>query len=101
MLEQVHDALWVAEGEIVSFFGVPYRTRSVIVRLPNAHLWVRDAASPLRDDRQYPVHPRRRPRTYGRKEPLHIHAEANRAPRQRIGMQVVCHAISLLDQSAS
>ena len=33
MLEQVHDALWVAEGEIVSFFGFPYPTRSVIARL--------------------------------------------------------------------
>ena len=40
MLEQVHDALWVAEGEIVSFFGVPYPTRSVIARLENGDLWV-------------------------------------------------------------
>ena len=35
MLEQVHDALWIAEGEIVSFFGFPYPTRSVIARLAN------------------------------------------------------------------
>jgi hypothetical protein len=40
MLEQVHDALWVAEGEIVSFFGFPYPTRSVIARLANRDLWV-------------------------------------------------------------
>ena len=40
MLEQVHDALWIAEGEIVSFFGFPYPTRSVIVRLANGDLWV-------------------------------------------------------------
>lgn len=40
MLEQVHDALWVAEGEIVSFFGFPYPTRSVITRLENGDLWV-------------------------------------------------------------
>ena len=40
MLEQVHDALWVAEGEIVSFFGFPYPTRSVIARLANGDLWV-------------------------------------------------------------
>ena len=40
MLEQVHDTLWVAEGEIVSFFGIPYPTRSVIVRLQNGDLWV-------------------------------------------------------------
>ncbi|HEY3653876.1 MAG TPA: DUF4336 domain-containing protein [Steroidobacteraceae bacterium] len=40
MLEKVHDALWVAEGELVSFFGLPYSTRSVIVRLANGELWV-------------------------------------------------------------
>ena len=40
MLEQVHDALWVAEGENVSFFGFPYPTRSVIARLANGDLWV-------------------------------------------------------------
>jgi hypothetical protein len=31
-------ALWVAEGEIVSFFGIPYPTRSVIARLENGDL---------------------------------------------------------------
>ena len=40
MLEQVHDALWVAEGEIVSFFGFAYPTRSVVARLENGDLWV-------------------------------------------------------------
>ena len=40
MLEQVHDALWIAEGEIVSFFGLPYPTRSVVARLANGDLWV-------------------------------------------------------------
>lgn len=40
MLEQTHDALWVAEGQIVSFFGAPYPTRSAIVRLENGDLWV-------------------------------------------------------------
>ncbi len=40
MIEQVHDDLWVAEGEIVSFFGFPYPTRSVIARLSNGDLWV-------------------------------------------------------------
>lgn len=40
MLEPVHDALWVAEGGIVSFFGIPYPTRSVIARLENGDLWV-------------------------------------------------------------
>jgi hypothetical protein len=40
MLEQVHDALWVAEGETVNFFGLPYPTRSVIARLADGALWV-------------------------------------------------------------
>jgi hypothetical protein len=40
MLEQTHDALWVVEGEIVSFFGIPYPTRSAIIRLKNGDLWV-------------------------------------------------------------
>lgn len=40
MLEQVHENLWVAEGELVSFFGLPYPTRAVIARLANRDLWV-------------------------------------------------------------
>ena len=30
MLEQVHEALWVVDGENVSFYGIPYPTRSLI-----------------------------------------------------------------------
>ena len=40
MLEQIHDALWVTVGEIVSFPGFPYPTRSVVARLKNGDLWV-------------------------------------------------------------
>jgi hypothetical protein len=40
MLEHVHEKLWVAEGAIVSFFGLPYPKRSVISRLENGDLWV-------------------------------------------------------------
>lgn len=40
MLGQVHDALWVADGEIVSFFGIAYPTRSVIARLESGDLWI-------------------------------------------------------------
>ncbi|QUD89522.1 DUF4336 domain-containing protein [Phenylobacterium montanum] len=38
--EQVHDSLWIAEGEIVDFYGFAYPTRSVVVRLDNGDLWV-------------------------------------------------------------
>ena len=40
MLEQMHEALWIAEGANVSFLGIPYPTRSVIARLENGDLWV-------------------------------------------------------------
>lgn len=40
MLEQVHDALWIAKGENVSFYGAPYPTRCVIARLENGDLWI-------------------------------------------------------------
>ena len=39
-LETVDDAIWIAEGGIVSFYGFPYPTRSVIVRLRSGALWV-------------------------------------------------------------
>lgn len=40
MLEQVDQAVWVAEGRIVSFYGFPYPTRSVIARLEKGDLWI-------------------------------------------------------------
>ena len=40
MLEQVDEALWVGDGENVSFYGIPYPTRSVVARLENGDLWV-------------------------------------------------------------
>ncbi|NBC22181.1 MAG: DUF4336 domain-containing protein [Gammaproteobacteria bacterium] len=46
-LESVGDSLWLAEGGLVSFYGFPYPTRSVIVRLADGDLWV---WSPVRLD---------------------------------------------------
>lgn len=46
-LERVDDRLWVAEGDVVSFFGFPYPTRGVIARLDADRLWV---WSPIRLD---------------------------------------------------
>ncbi len=40
MLEKIHDALWLAEGEIVSWYSYPYPTRSVVARLESGALWV-------------------------------------------------------------
>ena len=39
-LDPVVDSLWLAEGGLVSFYGFPYPTRSVIARLENGGLWV-------------------------------------------------------------
>jgi hypothetical protein len=40
MLERTHERLWVAEGEVVSFYGFPYPTRSALARLESGELWV-------------------------------------------------------------
>ena len=39
-LESIDENIWLAEGGIVSFYGFPYPTRSVIVRLPRGTLWI-------------------------------------------------------------
>jgi len=39
-LQQLDDALWLAEGEIVSFYGFAYPTRCVIARIGADRLWV-------------------------------------------------------------
>ena len=40
MVAQFAEDLWIAEGEIVNFYGFAYPTRSVIVRLADGSLWV-------------------------------------------------------------
>ena len=40
MLERVHETLWVVDGENVSFYGIPYPTRSLIACLQNGDLWI-------------------------------------------------------------
>ena len=39
-LEQIGDDIWIINGECVSFYGFPYPTRSVIIRLANGKLWI-------------------------------------------------------------
>jgi len=39
-LESIGDSIWLVEGETVNFYGFPYPTRCVIVRLTNGLLWV-------------------------------------------------------------
>jgi hypothetical protein len=39
-LEAIDTSIWLAEGEIVNFYGFPYPTRSVIVRLDSGKLWI-------------------------------------------------------------
>ena len=39
-IEKVADDIWIAEGEVVNFYGFPYPTRSVVIRLTAQNLWV-------------------------------------------------------------
>jgi hypothetical protein len=39
-LQQVNDAIWVADGPIVRFFGMPYPTRMTLIRLTDGSLFV-------------------------------------------------------------
>ncbi len=39
-LEAVGNEIWLADGEIVDFYGFPYSTRMVVVRLRNGLLWI-------------------------------------------------------------
>jgi len=47
MLEAIDEAIWIADGPVVSFFGFPYSTRMTLVRLADGGLWV---CSPVRLD---------------------------------------------------
>ncbi len=47
MLEKLHDALWSTDGEIVSFYGFLFPTRSVVARLENGDLWVWSPVKPV------------------------------------------------------
>ena len=40
MLEKIGDAIWLAEGDIVNFFGFAYPTRALVVRLADDTLWI-------------------------------------------------------------
>lgn len=40
MFEVVGESIWLTDGEIVNFYGFPYPTRSVIVRLEDGNLWI-------------------------------------------------------------
>ncbi|MEZ6002468.1 DUF4336 domain-containing protein [Hyphomonas sp.] len=40
MLDPIDTDLWLTEGPVVDFYGFPYPTRSIIVRLPDGKLWV-------------------------------------------------------------
>ncbi|MFC3032769.1 DUF4336 domain-containing protein [Pseudoalteromonas fenneropenaei] len=44
-MKELAQDIWYVDGEAVSFFGFPYSTRMVVVRLKNGQLWVH---SPIR-----------------------------------------------------
>ena len=40
ILEEIDSEIWLTEGEIVSFYGFPYPTRSIIVRFGTGAIWI-------------------------------------------------------------
>ncbi len=47
MLTEIDRDIWIADGPSVPFFGLPYPTRMIVVRLSDGGLWV---CSPIRLD---------------------------------------------------
>ncbi|RED53595.1 DUF4336 domain-containing protein [Aestuariispira insulae] len=39
-MERIGENIWIVEGGNVDFYGFPYPTRSVIIRLPDGGLWI-------------------------------------------------------------
>ncbi|SMC59319.1 protein of unknown function [Fulvimarina manganoxydans] len=39
-LTSIGEGIWISEGELVSFYGAPYPTRSVVLRLHDGTLWI-------------------------------------------------------------
>lgn len=39
-LESVADGIWIANGDVVNFYGFPYSTRCVIIELSPGELWI-------------------------------------------------------------
>lgn len=40
MLKNIAPNIWIVEGDVVSFFGLPYSTRMTIIRLADGTLWL-------------------------------------------------------------
>ncbi len=40
ILNKVAENIWTIEGDVVSFYGLPYPTRMTVVRLSNDDLWI-------------------------------------------------------------
>jgi len=43
MLEKIQENIWVHQGSIVNFYGLPYSTRMTVIRLPQNALWIHSA----------------------------------------------------------
>lgn len=39
-LEAIGESIWIVEGKIIDFYGFPYPTRSLVVRLENGDVWI-------------------------------------------------------------
>ena len=48
-LHRFADALWISEGPIVRFFGAPYPTRMIVVKLGDGSLWINSPVAATRE----------------------------------------------------
>jgi hypothetical protein len=39
-LQSIGDGIWLAEGEVVNFYGFPYPTRMIVIQLTSGLIWV-------------------------------------------------------------
>ncbi|MDQ2817067.1 MAG: DUF4336 domain-containing protein [Candidatus Eremiobacteraeota bacterium] len=49
-LQRFAENLWIAEGPTVRFFGMPYPTRMIVVRLVDGSLWVNSPVAATREE---------------------------------------------------
>lgn len=43
-LQKLSEKLWIYDGEVVSFYGLPYSTRMTVIKLNNDLLWIHSPA---------------------------------------------------------
>jgi len=45
-LKPVADDIWIVDGPVIRFYGMPFPTRMVVIRLPDGGLWLHSPVAP-------------------------------------------------------